>query len=58
VWSDDDNVYVGIPPGDPLEERMLEMEERFPVLHSIMDLQGQTSDAQKVFERCLTEKAF
>lgn len=53
VWSDSSNVYVGIPPGDGLLPRALEMDKGFPLAETVTDLTRQMGDTQDAFFEAL-----
>jgi len=49
VWDDNSNVYVGIPPGDPLLPRAHRMDEVFQVADVALDLEKQAGDVEQEF---------
>ena len=42
VWSDSENVYVGLPSTDPLRSKADEMEDVYPVIDTAFDMAGPT----------------
>jgi hypothetical protein len=58
VWSDDNNVYVGVPATDSALPQAQEMDTVFPVLGTVVDTFGQTGRLQQEFEAHLIGQAF
>lgn len=55
VWSDSQNVYVGIPESSPLHSRALAMDKVFPVAEVVEDLTRQQGDTETAFYDALAE---
>jgi|SRR6516162_1113414 len=49
VWVETANVYVGIPPDDPLLPRAHRMDEIFQVADVALDLEKQAGDVEQEF---------
>lgn len=50
VWSDEENVYIGVKPGDPVRDRADHMnEDVYPVMETAFDMAG--ADAKQTFEQ-------
>jgi hypothetical protein len=55
VWSSPDDVHVGIPEGDPLLARARQMDGIYPVAKTTHDLERQSGDTDRAFEKALAE---
>lgn len=55
VWDSLDDVHVGIPEGDPLLPRAQQMDQVYPVAQVIHDLERQSGDTDRAFEKALAE---
>jgi hypothetical protein len=55
VWDSPDDVHVGIPEGDPLLARARQMDGAYPVAQVTHDLERQSGDTNRAFEKALAE---
>jgi hypothetical protein len=50
AWAGPDTVHVGIPEDNsPLLKRAQALEEEFPLMETILDMEAQTGDTQRAF---------
>jgi hypothetical protein len=55
VYSTNENVYVGVPENSPLIGKATQMEERYPVSQSSLDLDRQTGETSAAFLSALAQ---
>ena len=55
VWSDADNVYVGLSDSHPLSKRAEEMDRLYPVVDVVTDMTQQQGDTAAKFYDALAE---
>jgi hypothetical protein len=55
VWDSPDDVHVGIPEDSPLFARAQQMDEIYPVAKTTHDLELQSGDTDRAFEKALAE---
>jgi hypothetical protein len=48
-WKGNDGIFAGLPEGHDLVGRANDMEQTFPLVESIVDLERQTGETQRAF---------